>query len=230
MKEIEVVKRNAGQDVREYSYRFFKESIIKLKLSPGETMSEAEAANLLDISRTPVHDTFARLADEYLLTVFPQKATMVSKIDPSHVKQAVFMQRTLGCAVIRRFAREGIPEEQVFALESNLNQQFFCLGRSKLDHLFSLDDEFHQIFYQLTGMRDIWITLGYMSADLWRICFLSGNQEVNWSTQAEEHGKILHLIRDKKYEKACQVLEAHMEFAVRELPLLLQKYPDYFIS
>lgn len=228
MRELEVVKRSAGQDVREYSYRFFKENIINMKLPPGETMSEAEAAYMLDISRTPVHDTFSRLADEYLLTVWPQKATMVSKIDPCRVEQAVFMQRNLGCAVVRRIAREGVPEDQIFALESNLNQQFFCLGRNKLEHLFHLDQEFHKIFYQLTDMEDIWTTLGYISSDLWRVCFLSENGEVNWSLQSDEHGKILHLIHDKKYEKACEVIQNHMEYVLRELPLLQKKYPDYF--
>lgn len=228
MRELEIVKRSAGQDVREYSYRFFKKNIISLKLPPGETMSEAEAAYMLDISRTPVHDTFSRLADEYLLSVCPQKATMVSRIDPARVEQAVFMQRNLGCAVVRRFKRDGVPEEQIFALESNLNQQFFCLGRNKLEHLFHLDQEFHEIFYQLTDMEDIWTTLGYISSDLWRVCFLSGNREVNGSIQSEEHGRILHLIHDKNYEKACEVIQGHMEYVLRELPLLQKKYPDYF--
>lgn len=230
MRELEIKKRSSGQDVREYSYRFFKENIIKLKLPPGESMSEADAAFMLDISRTPVHDTFSRLADEYLLTVCPQKATTVSKIDPARVEQAVFMQRTLGGAVVRQFAREEIPEEQIFALESNLNQQFFCLGRNKPDHLFMLDQEFHQIFYQLTGMEDLWTTLGYIGSDLWRVCFLSENGELNWSMQCEEHGRLLHMIRDGKYDKACQVLDNHMEFVLRELPLLQKKHPDYFVN
>lgn len=230
MRELVFDQKDPAENVREYSYHIFKMNILKMHLRPGDTMSEAEAASKLDISRTPVHDTFARLAEENLLLVCPQKPTMVSLINADSVRQAIFTHQTLSGAIVEKLYSTKLHDDILFTLEANLNQQYFCVGRKKLDHLFLLDQQFHQTFYEIFDMQHLWETVDIMSTDLWRVCHLFDDPEYFWTIQSEEHFNILHAIRNRDYETACRLVRCHMETIVQALPSLIAQFPDYFIA
>ena len=85
MKELMLDKPGGAEDAREFAYRTLKKNLLNFVLVPGDRMSEAAAADALGASRTPVHDAFARLAEEGLLCVVPQKGTVVAGIDADRV-------------------------------------------------------------------------------------------------------------------------------------------------
>jgi len=64
-----------GENNKEYSYRVIKEAIMTLKLKPGQSISEIELAEALQISRTPIREVMAKLLEEYFVEVKPQIGT-----------------------------------------------------------------------------------------------------------------------------------------------------------
>lgn len=91
--------------VQEMVYSTLRKNILNLKLSPGTTMSTQEMATKLKVSRTPVREAFLRLEREGMLTVLPQRETMVSKINLKRTKQEQFMRASLEMAVLDPFIK-----------------------------------------------------------------------------------------------------------------------------
>lgn len=90
-----------NESVREYAYRTLRENILKLKLKPGDKISEKEISDTLSISRTPVREAFIRLSQEQLLEVLPQRGTYISKINTSQIAEFRFLRVTLEQAVMK---------------------------------------------------------------------------------------------------------------------------------
>lgn len=67
------IERNKTENNKQYIYKVLKESIMNLALAPGETISEIEISEALNVSRTPVREAIVRLSEEKLINVFPQK-------------------------------------------------------------------------------------------------------------------------------------------------------------
>ena len=106
---------------REAVYTTLKQLILSLKLPPGTAISEKEISLEFNVSRTPVRESFVRLAQEGLLEVYPQRGTYVSLIQVDLVEEARFMREQLERAVIR-LACVQFPDEHMKILEQNLAQ------------------------------------------------------------------------------------------------------------
>lgn len=101
-----------NESVREYAYRTLRENILKLKLKPGDKISEKEISDTLSISRTPVREAFIRLSQEQLLEVLPQRGTYISKINTSQIAEFRFLRVTLEQAVMKLACEKFPPEYQ----------------------------------------------------------------------------------------------------------------------
>src|SRR5437762_5421615 len=68
--------RHAAPQVFEH----MRDMIISMTLPPGTVLSRTDLATQYGISQTPVRDALMRLAEEGLVDIFPQHATVVSPI------------------------------------------------------------------------------------------------------------------------------------------------------
>src|SRR5450631_1887046 len=81
--------------------------IIALDLPPGSPLSRAALATQFGVSSTPIRDALMRLAEEGLVDVFPQHATVVSRIDVKRAQQAHFLRQALELEIVRSLAVAG---------------------------------------------------------------------------------------------------------------------------
>ena len=79
--------------------------IISLVLPPGSPLSRAALAAQFGVSSTPIRDALMRLEEEGLVEVFPQHATVVSRIDVRLAQQAHFLRQALELEIVRLLAR-----------------------------------------------------------------------------------------------------------------------------
>ena len=76
-------------------YERLREMITSLGLPPGSTLSRVALADQFGLSSTPIRDALMRLDEEGLVEVFPQYATVVSRIDLKQAEQAHFLRQAL---------------------------------------------------------------------------------------------------------------------------------------
>ena len=78
--------------------------IISLELPPGSPLSRAALAGQFGVSSTPIRDALMRLEEEGLVDVFPQYATVVSRVDVRLAQQAHFLRQAVELEIVRMLA------------------------------------------------------------------------------------------------------------------------------
>ena len=86
-------------------YDTLRDEILDLILQPGEPVDEAGLAERFAMSRTPVREALVRLAGEGLVTMLPNRSTVVAQIDFPNL-YAFFDALTLMYRVTTRLAAE----------------------------------------------------------------------------------------------------------------------------
>src|SRR5947209_17408311 len=90
--------------------------IISLDLPPGSPLSRAALAAQFGVSSTPIRDALMRLEEEGLVEVFPQYATVVSRVDVRLAQQAHFLRQAVELEIVRALA---ISHDAALAAELN---------------------------------------------------------------------------------------------------------------
>ncbi|MBC2581409.1 GntR family transcriptional regulator [Clostridium sp. DJ247] len=136
-----------GENGKEYAYRVLKSNIMSLELKPGQSISEAELSQQLNISRTPIREVLMRLKEEHLIDVKPQIGTYISLIDRDLIEEAFFMRYFLEKEALK-LACNSFPEDKLMELEKNLMSQKYIVGKQNHEIEFhSLDIQFHGIIF-----------------------------------------------------------------------------------
>ncbi|MAZ22957.1 GntR family transcriptional regulator [Roseovarius sp.] len=71
-------KRGSGAQT---VYEVLRDEIIELTRAPGSPIDEAQLAERLSMSRTPIREALVRLAGEGLVTALPNRTAVVANID-----------------------------------------------------------------------------------------------------------------------------------------------------
>lgn len=212
---------------RDFVYATLKEKIINLELKPNVKISEQDIADELKVSRTPVREAFLQLSQENLLTVYPQKGTIVSKIDLELVEEGRFVREKIESAIVRE-ACETFGEEELFQLESNLTMQTLCLEKGSHHRLFKLDDEFHQLLFTGCNKLRTWQMIRNMNSHFDRLRMLRLASNPDWNVVVSQHKEIFHYISLKETDKAEKLIIKHLNLVNYEKEELRVHYPNYF--
>jgi DNA-binding GntR family transcriptional regulator len=80
-----------------FVYERLRDEILSLELKPGSPLDEVGLSKRFKMSRSPVREAIIRLASEGLVTVFPNRSSMVAPLDirliPCHLDALEIMQR-----------------------------------------------------------------------------------------------------------------------------------------
>jgi len=106
------VRRHGGR----YIYEELRKQILTLKLKPGVQLDEISLANQFGLSRSPVRDALARLVTEGLVTILPNRTTLVTPFEieefPNYISALDLMQRA-----VTRLAATARTEEDLERIE-----------------------------------------------------------------------------------------------------------------
>lgn len=208
-------------------YHLIREEIINLNFTPGLSISEKEISEKFNVSRTPVREAFVRLSQEGLLSIYPQKGTVVSLIDLSSVEEARFMREHLERAIVR-LACEGFPQGKFLELEMNLKFQEMYVNNHDHKKLFEADEEFHKFIFEGCGKARIWTTISKMESDFQRIRVLRLTSKLRWDQIYSQHVAINDAIQNKKPDLAEKIMTEHLTMVNFDKEQLKEEYTNYF--
>ncbi|WP_027092091.1 GntR family transcriptional regulator [Cohnella thermotolerans] len=212
---------------RDAVYAKLREQILSLELPPGAALSEKEASLAFGVSRTPVRESFVRLAQEGLVQVLPQRGTFVSLIDPELVEEARFMREQLEKAVIR-LACASFPDESLEALETNLLRQRESIAREDDKRMFELDEAFHRTIFEGCRKLNTWSVIQQMNAHLNRSRMLRLVSDHDWDHLYAQHKQMAEAIRSRDADAAEKVMKEHLSLNIHDQAMLKEKFPQYF--
>lgn len=222
-----LTEKPGSQPVGRWVYTVLKHNIVALHLKPGQTLTEAGIAELLHTSRTPVRESFIKLAEDGVLKVSSQRGWRVALIDVEQAEEARFMRRVLDKAVLREACR-GFPEPSLFDLTGNLQMQKLCKAEANYERMFDLDEEFHRLIYRGCRKEGIWAHQKKMDYNLDRLRMLRLTSEFSWDPIIDEHSEMLDLVRSGDEARAEEIVDRHLTRSVFDA--LVLQHGEFFVG
>lgn len=221
-----MVESKHRESSRDYAYRLIREMIINMELVPGSKVSETELAEKLGISRTPVREALIDLARNKVVTIQPQKGTVISLIDPLLVEEARFLRLTIEKEVAVLLCEEQY-QTKLNQLDECIALQEFYLSQQNYEKFLELDNQFHQLFFQLTNKNNIYQLMKGLNIHFDRARTFIFKHKPSMKT-VEEHKEILKAIRQKDKNKAKECIERHLHQYILDKEQFEKEYSYYF--
>lgn len=202
-----------GSPARADLYRRLRDAILGADYKPGEPLSENALAQRFGVSRTPVRDALARLSDEGLVEVFPQRGSAVSRISADRVRQLLFMRRVLETAVVGTAAArcDGALEK---ALRELLRRQQAFFEKNDTLAFLRCELAYNARIYRFCGRAAVWNAYRFLLPDAIRVQYLRMQTFYYRQSPALRMGLEYHLVGQRMLFDA---LAAHDQDAARRL-------------
>jgi DNA-binding GntR family transcriptional regulator len=144
--------------LRDTAYGAIRDAIVRADLPPGAVLSNAAVAEQLGLSRAPVRDALARLADEGLVETKPQSYTRVTRLVLKEVQDAAAVVR----AMHELATRTAVPLLTAGHIEAmrEANGRFAAAAQAgDVDAAMDSDDELHGVLVGVCGNRAVAATI-----------------------------------------------------------------------
>ena len=200
--------------------------IIALELPPGSPLSRAALAEQFGVSSTPIRDALMRLEEEGLVEVFPQYATVVSRIDVHRAQQAHFLRQALELEIVRVLALK--PDEVlVTELNATIARQLQFAKAGAFEKFMAADNEFHAQLYEASDKQDIWTLVKSRSGHIDRLRRLHLPSPGKAQDIVRHHKLIARAIGAGDSDEAQKHLRTHLSGTLSELARIRARYPEY---
>ncbi len=203
-----------------------REMIVSLTFPPGEALSRATLAKQFGLSSTPIRDALMRLHAEGLVDVFPQHATVVSRIDVVAAQQAHFLRRALELEIVRLLAERHEPALiEELGRTIALKEHFAAAG--DFAAFMAADNDFHWQLYVAADKRDLWALVRSRSGHIDRLRRLHLPTPGKAHDIVAHHRRIMEAIEAGKVQEAQQALRSHLSGTLGYLPEIRAAHPEF---
>jgi GntR family transcriptional regulator, rspAB operon transcriptional repressor len=200
--------------------------ITALALPPGTPLSRTALAEEFGLSSTPIRDALMRLAEEGLVDVFPQHATLVSRIDVRRAQQAHFLRQALELEIVRALALK--PDRALVAeLNGLIARQRRSARDADLETFVATDNEFHARLYAAADKQELWSLVRSRSGHIDRLRRLHLPSPGKAQDIMRHHRLIAAAIGEGKPDQAQQHLRSHLSGTLGNLAAIRGRHPDY---
>ncbi|MFC0410747.1 GntR family transcriptional regulator [Roseomonas elaeocarpi] len=212
-------------------HQLIRGRIVSGHYPPLQTLSEKELAQDFGVSRTPVREALSKLEEEGLVSIQPQRGTLVSPISTARIRSSQFVREALECAAVGLGAALRTPA-QVTELRLLLDRQRLCDSEAEF---LAADEALHQQLMALAGQAAAWTVVEMARIHLDRIRYLSVQRPSKRQSVLEEHARIIDRISAGDAAGATEAMRHHLrgvfvstEEVMRDHPTLFEDAPDSF--
>jgi GntR family transcriptional regulator, rspAB operon transcriptional repressor len=203
--------------------------ITSLALPPGSPLSRTALAEQFGLSSTPIRDALMRLDEEGLVEVFPQHATVVSRIDVKLAQQAHFLRQALELEIVRALALDHSPH-LVDELNETIAQQQRFAKAGDFAEFMSADNDFHRQLYAAADRLALWALVRSRSGHIDRLRQLHLPSPGKAQDIVRHHKLIVKAIAASEPDTAQQHLRTHLSGTLAYLDRIRTRYPEYLID
>lgn len=192
-------------------YADLRRRIRELELAPGTQLRKNELAIEFGVSRAPISEALAKLADEGLVDIYRQSGSFVAPVRNQDIRESMIIRTALEVETVRR-ATAMVTDDDIAALEENLEQQAKALEDGNLPWLDELDAEFHTIIVTTLDCPRLRNELEACRARLDRQRFRGLREKERPAQTLNEHRRIFDAIRSRDVEYAAAAMRTHLNY------------------
>ena len=206
-----------------------REAILSLDLVPGTVLARQALADHFGVSQTPVREALLRLSEEGLVDVFPQHATLVSRIDIAAAREAHFLRRSIELELVHQLAQQESPG-LVEQLKGVIAQQAALATSQRYGDFVNADRSFHRLMYEAGGVLGLWDLVGRVSGHVDRLRRLHLPTAGKTEAILRDHRAIVRAIEAQDPAAAQAALRKHLSGTLSAVNEICRQFPDYVLA
>jgi len=209
---------NAKYQVKEAIVTYLRATILSGELRPGHTLHESALTKLFGASRSPVREALVQLEQEGLVTTFPKKGSVITTIDKTQLRQALFIRISLESTNIELLA-QNITNEEISIMKENIERQRKALLEDNYTEMYDAMDEFHLLLCDFNGLPRVWELIRREKVPLDRLHALNQPHSPRMSTLFNQHIEIVKALEERDSERCSSLIRSHadIDFEVMNL-------------
>jgi|SRR5580692_2569179 DNA-binding GntR family transcriptional regulator len=190
-------------------YEQLKTAIVELRIPPGEPLREADIAQGLSVSKTPVREALGRLEQDGLVELNSFRSAVVTAYT-AHDLQEIYELREIIEVAAARAAAESMSEKGLADLGRVATECVRLDAAGGGPELVELITEFDTVLFEEVSNRRIRAILANLAAHLTRIGLLTAEIPGRNSASVREHALIYEAIERRDPEAAERFMRQHI--------------------
>ncbi|MET0999043.1 MAG: GntR family transcriptional regulator, partial [Marmoricola sp.] len=209
-----VVAPREARTAHEFVRRTLRAAVMDGTLPGGARLVQADLAQQLGVSTTPVREALRDLATEGLVVLDPHRGALVRALDIDEVRELYDLRMTLEPMMVRRVMRALTPErlERAAGLQRRMEEPCDSATWAELNRefhaLFSEPDDSTRLARILAGLRD-------SAAPYVALSLVSRPEQVPEANA--EHAELLDLYRAGDVDRAVELTLTHLRSTLRAI-------------
>lgn len=187
-----------------------REAIVSGLLKPGEKLMEAQLAEEMGISRTPVREAIRKLELEGFVHMIPRKGACVAEYSEKDIIDTFRIRMALEKLAIE-MAVENITDAEIDELQKVLDEEAISIDGGQLDLMVDKDVEFHDVIYRVSGNERLMMIMANLREQISRFRFVSLGGQGRGNEVLVEHGRMVEALRKRDLKLALEQTEEHIK-------------------
>jgi len=206
------------------------QAIVRGKLPPRTALSEATISKLIDVSRTPVREALAQLADEQMVLIYRQVGTIVAPVRTQLLEEGRFVRSTLECASHVQLAQTITPV-QLAEFGQIVQQQRDAVAGGQVDRFSELDELMHRRLFEFAGRGHVWEMLEPINRQFDRVRWLLLGHVAGHADRAlQEHEQMLAQMASRDVAGLGASVSSHINHITAHLAALREQAPESYFA
>ncbi|NLC76141.1 MAG: GntR family transcriptional regulator [Clostridia bacterium] len=206
------VQLESYKPLRDLVFETMREAIINGDLAPGERLMEAQLAEEMGVSRTPVREAIRKLELEGLVAMVPRKGAYVADYSIKDITD-VFEIRAALESLAAGLACERITDQELEELQVLVVRVRDTIEDNDLEALVGIDTEFHDRIYRASRNSRLEQMISNLREQIQRFRSTSLASPGRIKDTLEEHKGIVDAIADRNIALAQKLAAKHVENA-----------------
>ena len=206
-----------GVAVRGAIYDRILQAVLEHRLPPGTKLVEDRLAELFDTSRAQVRDVLARLADEGVATIIPNRGAFIASPSPEETREVFEARRLIEPALVRRFIARR-DDAALGRLHKLVEEEQQARARQDRPTMVRLSGEFHIRLAEYAGNRMLERCMRALASLTCLAIFLYDAPHAT-ACREDEHELLLAAIARRRADRAAALMLQHLDHIEASLDL-----------
>ena len=197
--------------LKDHTYQVLRDAILEMNIyQPGIDLrlDERALAEQLAISRTPIREALARLAQDGLVDILPRKGVYVIRKSRDEILEMVVTWAALE-SMAARLATEHASDADLRALRRFAMRHSSDALKAELAEYSDANIEFHQSILKLSGCKMLKTTADGLFMHMHAVRRRAMGESDRASRSVVDHLKIIEALETRDAELASQLVREH---------------------